>query len=322
VITNAVRDAAAEAMTMRMPAVEADTAPHGAPTEPLPVLRDDEADAGQGTDSGPLTDDSSVADSADRVGSDAGFESAASGSIVASGRPASGRLANGAGSESAASGLAASGDSVAGGELAADRVSGGAGSGSGSGSAASGSSAAADVSRAGSSAFGEPVSDQASGVSSSALDLPKPAVLADAATVSFRSLSSTELVLPETVAEVVAVVDAASRAIAAAEDAARQVAEATAAEVVAPPAVLDLREPAPPAPVPGVLDLLAPVVERPLLVVEQPPLPAAPDLMALHRAEFEGDFVEPPVVAAGDEPPIPTRFGPGLAVLPHIEFPV
>ncbi|NUR25056.1 MAG: hypothetical protein HOV83_04280 [Catenulispora sp.] len=135
-------------------------------------------------------------------------------------------------------------------------------------------------------------------------------------------MSSTELVLPETVAEVVAVMDAASKAIAAAEDAARLVAEATAAEVVAPPTELDLREPAPPAPVDGVLDLLAPVLERPLLVVEQPALPPAPDLMALHRVEFEVEFAELPVVAAGDEPPIPTRFGPGLAVLPHIEFPV
>ncbi|NUP48362.1 MAG: hypothetical protein HOW97_13800, partial [Catenulispora sp.] len=154
---------------------------------------------------------------------------------------------------------------------------------------------------------------------------PKPSVLAEAATVSFRRMPSTDLVLPDTVAEVVAVVDAASKAIAAAEDAARQVAAAAKSAAPAadvPPPVLDLRQPAQPAPVDGLLDLLAPVLNKPLLEVKQPELPPAPDLMALHRAEFEVDFVEPPHVAAGDEPPIPTRFGPGLAVLPHIEFPV
>ncbi|MFL6117256.1 MAG: hypothetical protein ACJ786_38770 [Catenulispora sp.] len=166
--------------------------------------------------------------------------------------------------------------------------------------------------------------EPAPGPESARADSAENSPSADTPTVSFRRPSTT-VALPETVAEVVAVVDAASRAIAAAEDAARVVAaahEREAARRPAPPTTLDLREPAPPAPVDGVLDLLAPVLQRPLLVVEQPELPSAPDLMALHRAEFEQDFAEPPVVPAGDEPPIPVRFGPGLAVLPHIEFPV
>ncbi|GAA2051880.1 hypothetical protein GCM10009839_68890 [Catenulispora yoronensis] len=237
VIANAVRDAAASAMTMQMPALTADAAPIEAPTEPLPVLREE-----------PITD------------------------------------------------LALEGDSEGDSEEDSDNHP-----------------------------DNDPDEDSEEDPRPGpTTDLVKPSVLAEAATVTFRRMTSTEIVLPETVAEVVAVVDAASKAIAAAEDAARQVAAAHAAapaEVVPPP-VLDLREPAQPAPVDGVLDLLAPVLERPLLVVEQPELPSAPDLMALHRAEFERDFAEPPLVAAGDEPPIPARFGPGLAVLPHIEFPV
>ncbi len=162
------------------------------------------------------------------------------------------------------------------------------------------------------------------GSESAGADSAESSPSTDSPTVSIRR-PSTAVALPETVAEVVAVVDAASRAIAAAEDAARIVAAAHERDALrrpTPPPVLDLREPAPPAPVDGVLDLLAPVLERPLLVVERPELPSAPDLMALHRAEFEQDFAEPPVVPAGDEPPIPVRFGPGLAVLPHIDFPV
>lgn len=83
----------------------------------------------------------------------------------------------------------------------------------------------------------------------------------------------------------------------------------------------DLRRPLPPAPVDGVLELLAPVLGRPLDVVEQSPLPAAADLTALHRAELEADFAALPPLRAGSEPPIPARFAPGTPVLPHIEFP-
>jgi hypothetical protein len=84
---------------------------------------------------------------------------------------------------------------------------------------------------------------------------------------------------------------------------------------------LDLRRPLPPAPVSGVLDLLAPVLDRQLFVVDQPPLPPASDLAALHRAELEADFTELPPTSAGAEPAIPARFAAGLPVLPHIEFP-
>jgi hypothetical protein len=84
---------------------------------------------------------------------------------------------------------------------------------------------------------------------------------------------------------------------------------------------IDLRLPLPPEPVDGVLDLLAPILDMPLLVVDQPPLPPLSELAALHRAEVEAEFAEPPVTGLGDEPPIPARFAPGLAVLPHIDFP-
>lgn len=259
VIGNAVRDAAAEAMTMKMPAVVDGGGFVEAPTEPLPVLR--EGDSGEGDVNG--------------------------------GRSSEGDLGGG--------GSSGGDDSEAGPFGGGDREAGPFGGG-----------------------------DAEAGEDSEAIgggdtaELAKPAALAEAATVSFRRVASTEIVLPETVAEVVAVVDAASKAIAAAEDAARQVAEAHAKPVVedAPPPVLDLRQPAQPAPVDGVLELLAPVLNRPLLEVEEPAMPPAADLMALHRAEFEVEFTEPPYVAAGDEPAIPTRFGPGLAVLPHIEFPV
>lgn len=130
--------------------------------------------------------------------------------------------------------------------------------------------------------------------------------------------TSTVVAVPETADDVIATIHAAATAVAAADRRARQ-----AAVVKEDPWTdLDLHRPATPAPVGNVLDLLAPVLERPLLVVEQPGLPAAADVVALHRSELEQDFDEPPVVAAGAEPPIPPRFGPGLSVLPHIEFPV
>lgn len=84
---------------------------------------------------------------------------------------------------------------------------------------------------------------------------------------------------------------------------------------------LDLSRPLPPAPVDGIPDLLAPVIDRPLDVVERPPLPPTADLTALHRAELEADFAALPPLGAGSEPPIPSRFAPGTPVLPHIEFP-
>lgn len=130
--------------------------------------------------------------------------------------------------------------------------------------------------------------------------------------------TSTLVAVPETADDVIATIHAAATAVAAADRRARQ-----AAVVKEDPWTgLDLHRPAVPAPVDNVLDLLSPVLERPLLVVEQPGLPAAADVVALHRSELEVDFVEPPVVAAGAEPPIPPRYGPGLSVLPHIEFPV
>jgi hypothetical protein len=129
---------------------------------------------------------------------------------------------------------------------------------------------------------------------------------------------STVVAVPETADDVIATIHAAATAVARADRRARQ-----AAVVKEDPWTgLDLHQPAAPAPVGDVLDLLAPVLERPILVVEQPGLPAAADVVALHRAELEAEFVEAPVVAAGAEPPIPPRYGPGLSVLPHIEFPV
>lgn len=130
--------------------------------------------------------------------------------------------------------------------------------------------------------------------------------------------ASTLVAVPETADDVIATIHAAATAVAAADRRARQAAVAK----EDPWTGLDLHQPPTPAPVDNVLDLLAPVLERPLLVVEQPGLPAAADVVALHRSELEVDFVEPPVVAAGAEPPIPPRYGPGLSVLPHIEFPV
>ena len=124
--------------------------------------------------------------------------------------------------------------------------------------------------------------------------------------------------MPETADDVIATIHAAATAVAEADRRARR-----ASVVKADPWTgLDLHRPGAPEPVDDVLDLLSPVLERPLLVVEQPGLPAAADVVALHRSELEVDFVEPPVVAAGAEPPIPPRYGPGLSVLPHIDFPV
>jgi hypothetical protein len=138
------------------------------------------------------------------------------------------------------------------------------------------------------------------------------------ATTNLSAPPSGLVAVPETADDVIATIHAAATAVAAADRRARR-----AAFVKADPWTgLDLHRPPAPAPVDNVLDLLSPVLERPLLVVEQPGLPEAADVVVLHRAELAVDFVEPPVVAAGAEPPIPPRYGPGLSVLPHIEFPV
>ena len=84
---------------------------------------------------------------------------------------------------------------------------------------------------------------------------------------------------------------------------------------------LDLNQPLPPEPVDGLLDLLAPVLDTPVLVVDQPSMPQASDLAALHRAELEADFAKPPPARAGDEPAIPPQFAARLSMLPHIDFP-
>jgi hypothetical protein len=138
------------------------------------------------------------------------------------------------------------------------------------------------------------------------------------ASTDLSTSASTLVAVPETADDVIATINAAATAVAEADRRARR-----ASVVKADPWTgLDLHKPAAPEPVDDVLDLLSPVLERPLLVVEQPGLPAAADVVALHRSELEVDFVEPPVVAAGAEPPIPPRYGPGLSVLPHIDFPV
>lgn len=138
------------------------------------------------------------------------------------------------------------------------------------------------------------------------------------ASTDLSTTTSTLVAVPETADDVIATIHAAATLVAAADLRARQ----AAVTKPDPWTGLDLHQPPTPAPVDNVLDLLAPVLQRPLLVVEQPGLPKPADVVALHRSELEVDFVEPPVVAAGAEPPIPPRYGPGLSVLPHIEFPV
>ncbi|WP_194899412.1 hypothetical protein [Catenulispora pinisilvae] len=154
-------------------------------------------------------------------------------------------------------------------------------------------------------------------VPTTSTDIATPAFLA-ATDLATPVPTSGVVAVPTTADDVIATIHAAATVVRAADRRARQAAFAKAD----PWTGLDLRQPAAPAPVDNVLELLSPVLERPLLVVEQPGLPDAADVVALHRSELEVDFVEPPVVAAGAEPAIPPRFGPGLSVLPHIEFPV
>jgi hypothetical protein len=85
---------------------------------------------------------------------------------------------------------------------------------------------------------------------------------------------------------------------------------------------LDIQQVLPPEPVDGVAELLAPVLDVPLLVVDRPPVsPAA--LLVVRREELAADFAEPaPATAAATaEPPVPARFAADLSVLPPIEIP-
>jgi curved DNA-binding protein CbpA len=84
---------------------------------------------------------------------------------------------------------------------------------------------------------------------------------------------------------------------------------------------LDLQQPLPPGPADGTLDLLAPMLERPLLVIDRPPLPSASSLLTLRRADLEADFADLDPASPDDEPAIPARFTAGISVLPMIEFP-
>ncbi|MFE6052937.1 hypothetical protein ACFQ6N_19445 [Kitasatospora sp. NPDC056446] len=83
----------------------------------------------------------------------------------------------------------------------------------------------------------------------------------------------------------------------------------------------DLQQPLPPEPVGQAAELLAPALAEPLLVIERPPLPYAPAVLALHRAELAADFAEPAPGGADPEPPVPARYAADLSVLPQIEVP-
>ncbi|WP_431676058.1 hypothetical protein [Kitasatospora sp. KL5] len=82
---------------------------------------------------------------------------------------------------------------------------------------------------------------------------------------------------------------------------------------------LDIQQLLPPEPVDGVAELLHPVLEEPLLVVERPPVsPAA--LLVVRREELAADFAEP-APASTAEPPVPAQFAADLSVLPPIDIP-
>ncbi|WP_030273876.1 hypothetical protein [Streptomyces sp. NRRL B-24484] len=83
---------------------------------------------------------------------------------------------------------------------------------------------------------------------------------------------------------------------------------------------LDIQQLLPPDPVDGVAELLHPVLEEPLLVVDRPPAtPAA--LLVVRREELTVDFAEPAPASTAAEPPVPARFAADLSVLPPIEIP-
>ncbi|MCU7826403.1 J domain-containing protein [Kitasatospora sp. DSM 101779] len=83
---------------------------------------------------------------------------------------------------------------------------------------------------------------------------------------------------------------------------------------------LDIQQLLPPEPVDGVAELLGPVLEEPLLVVERPPLTPA-DLLVVRREELAADFAEPAPASTAAEPPVPAQFAADLSVLPPIEIP-
>jgi hypothetical protein len=83
----------------------------------------------------------------------------------------------------------------------------------------------------------------------------------------------------------------------------------------------DLQTPLPSTSAGSVLDILAPVLEEPLLVIERAPLPSPSALLTVRREELEADFEELPPIGNEPDPAIPARFAVSLSVLPPIEFP-
>ena len=82
---------------------------------------------------------------------------------------------------------------------------------------------------------------------------------------------------------------------------------------------LDAQHLLPPEPVDEADRLLAPLLDAPLPFPERPAL-APGDLLAVHRAEVEAEFAEPPAPPAGF-PGVPDRFTVDMSVLPPIELP-
>ena len=82
---------------------------------------------------------------------------------------------------------------------------------------------------------------------------------------------------------------------------------------------LDVRDLQPPEPVDEAGRLLAEAAGQPLPFPPRAPLEAR-DLLAVHRAELEAEFAEPPAPPAG-LPGTPERFAPDLSVLAPIELP-
>ena len=82
---------------------------------------------------------------------------------------------------------------------------------------------------------------------------------------------------------------------------------------------LDVRDLPAPEPVDEAGRLLAPVAARPLPFPPRAPLEPR-DLLAVHRAELEAEYAEPPAPPAGF-PGVPERFTADASVLPPIELP-
>jgi hypothetical protein len=81
----------------------------------------------------------------------------------------------------------------------------------------------------------------------------------------------------------------------------------------------DMQDLLPPEPVDEAGRLLDPVAAEPLPFPPRAPLDAR-DLLAVHRAELEAEYAEPPAPPAGF-PGIPERFTVDMSVLPPIELP-